>query len=127
MVGLPNPRNTSDVQSHTGPDRRLTNQLKTYDIEDPPVKREKTAPLRIIHSIVDLAATTFNPKTRHVANLTQLGFYFCLRLREYTKCTGHRQTVQFRSLLEFLFFIGIDSYQLMPQLSTSRMQIRSEV
>ena len=35
-----------------------------------------------------------------------LGFYFCLRSCKYTKCTGHHRTVQFRPLLDFVFFVG---------------------
>ena len=71
-------------------DRRLTCQLKNYGIKDPPVKGEKATPLDIIQSIVAAAATTSNPKTCHVIDLFQLGFYFCLRSYKYTKCTGHR-------------------------------------
>ena len=46
-----------------------------------------------------------NPKPRHISDLVQLGFYFCLRSCLYTKCTGDRRTIKFRSLLEFVFFI----------------------
>ena len=35
-----------------------------------------------------------------------LGFYFYLRSCKYTKCTGHRRTVQFRPLMDFVFFVG---------------------
>ena len=52
------------------------------------------------------AAITSNPKARQVTNLVTLGFYFYLRPCEYTKCTGHFRTVQFRLLLDFVFFVG---------------------
>ena len=54
-------------------------QLKTYGIEDPPVKREKAIPFGIVHSIVSAANASSDQKTQHMANLVVLGFYFCLR------------------------------------------------
>ena len=78
LDGLPEPRNTPDAQAHTGLDIRLVRQLKTYGLEDPPFKQEKAAPLGIIHFIVATAAFSSNPKTRQVADLVTLGFYFCL-------------------------------------------------
>ena len=51
-------------------------------------------------------AYTSDPKAHHITDLVQLGFYFCLRPCEYTKCTGHRQKVQFRTLLDLMFFTG---------------------
>ena len=77
---LPDLRKPPDAQNHTGLDRRLSHKLKTYGLEDPPVKREKATPLGIIHSIVAAAAFSSNPKNRLVANLGILGLYFCLRL-----------------------------------------------
>ena len=62
-------------------------------------------PLGITHSIVTTATLSSNPKTRNVSDLVQLGFYFCLRSCEYTKCIGHCRTVQFRPLLEFVFLV----------------------
>ena len=106
LDGLPNPRNPLDAQAHTGLDRCLTCQFKTYGIEDPSIKRDKATPLGIIQSIVAAAATTSNPKTCHISDLVQLGFYFYLRSCEYTKCTGHRRIVQLQPLLEFVFFVG---------------------
>ena len=85
LDGLSNPRKPPEAQVHTGLDRRLTRQLKTYSIKDPPLKQEKAAPLGIIHSIVAAAAITSNPKTCQVTNLVQLGFHLCLRLCKYTK------------------------------------------
>ena len=60
----------------------------------------------IIHSIVAAATSSYDPKAHHIVNLVELGFYFCLRSCEYTKCTYHHQTVQFRPLLEFVLFVG---------------------
>ena len=73
MDGLPDPRKPPDAQAHSGIDRNITHQLKTYRIEDPPVKQEKDAPLRIIHSILVAAAIASNPQTQKVAGLVQLG------------------------------------------------------
>ena len=72
-------------------------------------------PHGIVHSIVATEATSTNTKTRHFYDLVQLGFYFCLRLCEYTKCTGNFRTFQFRPLLDYVFFIGdrlhpVDAY-----------------
>ena len=106
LDSLPNPINPPDAQAHTRPDTRLTRQLKTYGLEDPPVKREKAVPLGIINSIVAAAAFLSNPQTCQVADLVTLGFYFCLRLDKYTKYTGHCRTVQFRPLMDFVFFVG---------------------
>ena len=38
LDGLSDPRKLADSQAHTGLDKRLTRQLKTYDLEDPPVR-----------------------------------------------------------------------------------------
>ena len=106
LDGLPDLRNTPDTQAHTGLDRRLISQLKTYGIEDLPFKQEKATLLGIIHPIVETATTTSDPKPCHVTNVVQLGFYLCLRLCQYTKCTGHRRTVQLCSVLDSVFFVG---------------------
>ena len=71
---LPDPRKPLDAQAHTGLDRRLTRQLKTYGLEDPPIKLEKSVPLGIAQSIVATASFSSNPKTRQIANLVTLGF-----------------------------------------------------
>ena len=52
LDGLPDPRKPPDAQAHTGLDRRLARQPKTYGLEDPRIKREKAVPLGIVHSIV---------------------------------------------------------------------------
>ena len=77
LDGLSDPRNPPDAQVHTRLDRHLARQLKTYGLEDPPTKQEKYVPLGIIYSIVAAASFYSNPKTRQVANLVILGFYFC--------------------------------------------------
>ena len=46
-----------------------------------------------------------DPKAHRIAGLVQLGFYFCCGSCKYTKYTGHRRTVQFRPLLDFVFFV----------------------
>ena len=51
-------------------------------------------------------ASTSGPKTLHISYVVQMGFYFCLRSCEYANCTGQHRTVQFRPLLEFVFFVG---------------------
>ena len=106
LDGLPDPRKPPDAQAHTGLDRHLARQLKTYSLEDPPTRQEKALPLSIVHSIVATASLSSNIRTRQVADLVTLGFYFCLRSCEYTKCTGHRRTVQFQPLMDFVFFVG---------------------
>ena len=58
-----------------------------------------------MHSIIATAATASDTRAHHTVNLVTIGFYFCLRSCEITKCTGHRQTVQFRPLMHFTFFI----------------------
>ena len=102
----PDPRNPPGAQANNGLDRHLARHLKNYDIEDPLVKREKAIPLGIIHSIVSASTFSPDPKTRQVADLVTLVFYFCLRSCEYTKCTSHQRTVQFRPLMDFVFFVG---------------------
>ena len=79
LDGLPDPRKPPDAQAYTGLDRRLTRQLKIYNLEDPPIKQEKAVPLGIIHSIVATAFFSSNTKTRQLANLVTLGFYFCFQ------------------------------------------------
>ena len=91
--------------SHTSLDRRLARKLKTYRIEVPPVKHEIDTPLGIAQSTVAAGASASDPKTCHISDLVQLGFYLCIRSCKYTKCTGHRRTGQFLPLLEFVFFV----------------------
>ena len=57
-------------------------------------------------SIMATATSSSDPKTLHVTDLVQLGFYLCLQSYKDTKFTGHCRKVQFRPLLEFIFFIG---------------------
>ena len=78
LDGLPDPKKPPDAQAHTGLIRRLARQLKTYGLEDPPVKQEKASPIGSIHSIVTTSAVSYNPKNRQDADLVILGFYFCL-------------------------------------------------
>ena len=106
LDGLPDPRKSPDAQAHTGLDRCLAQQIKTYGLEEPPVKQEKSIPLGTIHSIVATAAFLSYPKTHQVADLVTLGFYFCLQLCEYTKCTSQQRKVQFRPLMDLIFFVG---------------------
>ena len=100
------PRNPPDSQSRADLDKRLARQLKTYRIKYPQAKQEKAIPLGIIHSIVATATFSSKPKTWHVSDLVQLGFYFCLWSCKNTTCTGHHRTVQVWPLLEFVFFVG---------------------
>ena len=106
LDGLPDPRKPPDAQAHTGLDIRLARQLITYGLEDPPIKQEKATPLGIVQSIVAAASFSSNTKTCQVAHLVILGFYFCLKSCEYTKCTSHQRTVQFRPLMDFVFSVG---------------------
>ena len=106
LDGMPDPRNPPNSQACTSLNKRLTRKIKTYRIKDPPVNQEKSTLLGIIHSIVAAATSSYDPKAHHIVNLVELGFYFCLRSCEYTKCTYHHQTVQFRPLLEFVLFVG---------------------
>ena len=85
---------------------RLSRQLKTYGIEDPLVIREKSTSLGIVHFIVSAANSASDQNTRHTAYLVVLRFYFYLRSCEYPKCTSHHRTVQFRPLMDFVFFAG---------------------
>ena len=105
LDGLPDPRKPADSQAHTRLDKRLTRQLKTYGIEDPPVRREKAIPLGIVHSIVAKVDISSDTRAHQISNLITIGFYFCLSSCEYTKCTGHRWMVQFRPLMDFVFFV----------------------
>ena len=106
LDSLPDPRKPPNAQAHTGMDRRLARKLKTYGLEDPPIKREKGVPLGIVHSVVTASSFSSNPKTRQVALLVTLGFYFCLRSGKYTKCNGHQRTFQFHPLMDFVFLVG---------------------
>ena len=73
LDGLPDPKNTPDSQFHTGPDKRLIRKIKTYGIEDPPVKREKSTPPGIIHSIVAAATSYYHPKNPACHRLFTIG------------------------------------------------------
>ena len=98
-----NPKPTSDWTCDT---HDTDDSSNSYRIEDLPVKLEKSTPLGIVHSIVSAAASSSNQKTQHTAYLVVLGLYFYLRSCKHNKYTGHCRTVQFRPLLEFVFFVG---------------------
>ena len=59
-----------------------------------------------MYSIIAKAATSSDTIAHHISNLVTIGFYFCLRSCKYTKCTGHRRTVQCRPLMDIVFFLG---------------------
>ena len=87
--------------------------LSTQNLLDqgPLIKWRKAAYLSIVQSIVSAGASAADPKSLHIVNLVQLGFYFCLSSCKYTKCAGHRRTFQLRPLLDIVFFA---EYQLLP-------------
>ena len=77
--GLHNSRKYLDTHAHTGLDRCLAHHLKTYGIEYPYVKQEKSIHIGIIHTIVAESDPYNYLNTYHIYNLVQLGLYFCLR------------------------------------------------
>ena len=106
LDGLPNPRKPADSQAHTGIDKRLAQKLNTYGLEDPPARQKNVTPLGIVNSIVSPKATSSDTRSYHISDLVTVAFYFLLRSCKYTKCIGHRWTVQFRTLMDFVFFVG---------------------
>ena len=76
LAGFPDPRKPTNSQANEGLDMRLSRQLKTYRIEDPLVRREKSIPLGIVHYIVSAANAASDQKTQHTVDLVVLGFYF---------------------------------------------------
>ena len=93
------PKHTLDSTSASRGNSRPTGS-------NPPVCREKAIPLGIVLSIVAAAATSSNPRAHHIAVLVTIGFLFCLWSCKYMKCIGHHRTVQFRPLMDFVFFVG---------------------
>ena len=77
--GLPDPRKNPDSQSHTSLEIHLTLNIKNFNIEEPPINREKSAPIEIIYSIVLASAPSPDPNNHHISDLVHLGFYFYLR------------------------------------------------
>ena len=71
--GLPDPIKPADSQPHNRIDKRLMRQLKTYGLEDPPVRREKSIPLGIVHSIVAAAASSSDPRAHHISYQVTIG------------------------------------------------------
>ena len=55
---------------------------------------------------MDTAVTSIETKTRHIANLVQLGLYFYFGSCIYTNYTRYPWTVQLRKLIDFMFFVG---------------------
>ena len=51
------------------------------------------------------AAISPDPISHHIADLVTIGLYLCLWYCKYMKCTGHIQTVKFRPLVDFVFFV----------------------
>ena len=58
-----------------------------------------------MHSIIATAASSSDTRAHHIVKLVTIDFYLYLQSYEYTKCTGHRQTVQFQPLVDFVFFV----------------------
>ena len=59
-----------------------------------------------MHSIVAEAAIYSATRAHHISDLVTITFYFCLQSCKYTKCTGHRRTVQSWPLVDFVLFVG---------------------
>ena len=78
----PNFRKPSGSSSHDL-DHHLSRQLRTYSFQDPPTSRQKPAPLGLVVA-ADRNSSSI-PKDRYLTALVQIGFYFCLRSREYKK------------------------------------------
>ena len=69
MYDLPNHIKISDAQSHSDLDIHLSQNLKTYDIEYPPIKQENTAPIDIPHIIVTATFPSTNFRSLPIADL----------------------------------------------------------
>ena len=106
LDGLSEPRKPANYQAETRLNKRLMRQLKTYGLKDPPFLQENATPLGIIYSIVNAVTTSSDPRVHHITDLVTIGFYFFISSCEYTKCTSHRRTVQFRPVVDFMFFVG---------------------
>ena len=93
LDGRPDPRKLRSSSSRNI-DLRLSRQLRTYSLQDPPTSRQKTVPLCLVVAAARNAIS--GPKDWCLADLVQIGFYFSLRSCEYTKTNLHRRTTQFR-------------------------------
>ena len=91
-MDAPNPIKPRDSSSRDL-DLRLIRQLRTYSFQDPRTSRQKPVPIGLVVASTRNAGSS--PKDRCLADLVQIGFYFCLRSCEYTKTNSHRHTTQF--------------------------------
>ena len=93
LDGRPDPQKPRGSSS-CNLDIRLSCQICTYSFQYPPTSLQKPYPLGFV-----LAASKgeiSNPKNQCLADLVQIGLYFCLRSCEYTKTNSHQRTTQFR-------------------------------
>ena len=66
---------------------------RQYSYVNPPSKREKSTPLGLVINIG--ANTKDSEKAKCIADLIQIGLFFCLWSCKYTKTGSHRHTTQF--------------------------------
>ena len=73
---------------------RLSLQIHIYYFQDLPISQKKPVPRGV--AVADARGASSNPNDQFLADLVQIGLYFCLRSCEYTKTNSHRRTTQFR-------------------------------
>jgi len=97
ILGYPDPRfNTANKV-----DYRLTHLLKAYGKEDPPPKRVKPVPVRIVHQAFDIAQSHGDSRSLTTADLMWIGFFFLGWPGEYTAASD--ESTPFRACDVTLF------------------------
>ena len=83
-VGAPDPR----LNSFGKQDFCLGRQIRSYSKVDRPPVRVKPLPICVVLRILDVGLSSSSVRSKALANLTCIAFYFCLRPGEYTGTTS---------------------------------------
>ena len=98
-VGSPDPRLTSTNRM----DFRLTRMWAAYKREDPPPRRVKPIPIRVLRHVANMATASGDPFTMAISDMITLAYFFLLRPGEYTATAS--DTTPF-TLNDVQLFIG---------------------
>ena len=96
LAGLPSPTYIDQGRTTYWP--ALHQQVESYNRADPPTKSKLAVPITVPHHVCLVGLNSTNPQRQAIGDLTLIGFYYLLRVGEYTytPSTQRRRTQRFR-------------------------------
>ena len=98
LAAKPNPTYSNQHPNSTTYWKRISQLLEGYRRADPPSQAKLAVPVTVAHYHAQLATLSSNPKQQAISHLTNIAFYYLLRVGEYTYSGANqkRRTTQFR-------------------------------